>query len=69
MDMEEATPAGTCGWPCSDCFARCRAIAAEENKKPRKRRTTRKNEVQNQFFRPQKPLKKILRRCLARSQN
>ena len=33
-----------------------RAIAAEE-KKPSRRRTTRKNKAQNRFFRPQKPPK------------
>ena len=38
--------------------SRC-ANAAEENKKPRKRRTTRKNKAQNRFFRPQKPPKKF----------
>ena len=37
--------------------------------KLRKRRTASKNKAKNRFFRPQKPQKKFLRRCLARSQN
>ena len=42
---------------------------SRRKKKPRKRRTTRKNKAQNRFLRPQKPSKKTLRRCLAGSQN
>ena len=38
---------------------RGRAIAAEENAKPRKRRTTRKNKARNRFFGPQKPPQKF----------
>ena len=35
------------------------ALAAEENKKPRKRRTARKNNAKNRLFRPQKPPQKF----------
>ena len=38
-------------------ICRSRAIATEKNRKPRIRRTARRNTLKNRFFRPQKPYK------------